>query len=122
MERRQQDTAGVNGREVESGKSSQCWEWRKGEGEKAKGYRQKNTGKFQTDVFKKQSEDHARVRNHVISVRHFCFIGSDSEANADRLDIILDSSVCVRLVSQLCPALCDPKDCSPTGSSAHRIF
>lgn len=34
---------------------------RKGEGEKkAKGYRQKNTGKFQTDVFKKQSEDHAQ--------------------------------------------------------------
>ena len=63
-----------------------------------------------------------RARNRVISVRHFCFIGLDSEANADRLDIILESSVCVRLVSQLCPALCNPKDCSPTGSSAHRIF
>ena len=54
-----------------------------------------------------------RVRNHVISVGHFCFIGSDSEANVDRLEIILESNVCVCAVSQLCPALCDPKDCSP---------
>ena len=25
-------------------------------------------------------------------------------------------------VAQLCPALCDPMDCSPSGSSVHRIF
>ena len=29
--------------------------------------------------------------------------------------------VCV-LVTQPCPALCDPMDCSPPGSSVHRIF
>ena len=28
--------------------------------------------------------------------------------------------VCV-LVIQLCPTLCDPMDCSPPGSSVHRI-
>ena len=26
------------------------------------------------------------------------------------------------LVAQLCPALCDPMDCSPPGSSAHGIL
>ena len=30
--------------------------------------------------------------------------------------------VCVHLVSQLCPALCDPMDCSPPGSSIHEIL
>ena len=29
--------------------------------------------------------------------------------------------VCV-LVTQPCPTVCDPMDCSPLGSSAHRIF
>ena len=29
--------------------------------------------------------------------------------------------VCV-LVTQLCPTLCDPMDCSPPGSSLHGIF
>ena len=29
--------------------------------------------------------------------------------------------VCV-LVTQLCPTLCDPLDCSPPGSSIHGIF
>ena len=29
--------------------------------------------------------------------------------------------VCV-LVTQSCPALCDPMDCSPPGSSVHKIF
>ena len=28
----------------------------------------------------------------------------------------------VCLVAQSCPALCDPMDCSPPGSSVHRIF
>ena len=27
--------------------------------------------------------------------------------------------VCVFLVAQLCPTLCDPMDCSPPGSSVH---
>ena len=27
--------------------------------------------------------------------------------------------VCVCLVAQLCPTLCDPMDCSPPGSSVH---
>ena len=26
------------------------------------------------------------------------------------------------VVAQLCPTLCDPMDCSPPGSSVHRIF
>ena len=30
--------------------------------------------------------------------------------------------VCVLRVVVLCPTLCDPMDCSPPGSSAHRIF
>ena len=30
--------------------------------------------------------------------------------------------VCVYLVTQSCPSLCSPMDCSPPGSSVHRIF
>ena len=30
--------------------------------------------------------------------------------------------LCVCLVTQLCPTLCGPMDCSPPGSSAHGIF
>ena len=30
--------------------------------------------------------------------------------------------VFVCLVTQLCPTLCDPMDCSPLGSSVHRIL
>ena len=31
-------------------------------------------------------------------------------------------SICYCLVAKSCPALCDPRDCSPPGSSVHRIF
>ena len=30
--------------------------------------------------------------------------------------------VCVCLVAQLCPTLCDPMDCGPPGSSVHGIL
>ena len=30
--------------------------------------------------------------------------------------------MCARLVSQLCPTLCDPMDCSPPGSSVRGIL
>ena len=30
--------------------------------------------------------------------------------------------VCVCLVTQSCPTLCNPMDCSPPGSSVHEIF
>ena len=33
--------------------------------------------------------------------------------------MFLNASVCVRLVAQLCPTLCDPMDYSPPGSSVH---
>ena len=29
---------------------------------------------------------------------------------------------CCYSVTQLCPALCDPTDCNPSGSSVHGIF
>ena len=32
------------------------------------------------------------------------------------------TGVCVCSVAQLCPALCDPMDCSPLGSSVHGIL
>ena len=35
--------------------------------------------------------------------------------------ILLCVCVCVP-VTQLCPTLCDPMDCSLVGSSVHRIF
>ena len=28
----------------------------------------------------------------------------------------------ITLVTQLCPTICDPKDCSPPGSSLHKIL
>ena len=31
-------------------------------------------------------------------------------------------SLCVCLVTQLCPTLCDPMDCSPPGSSVREIL
>ena len=38
----------------------------------------------------------------------------------DSLFKVLGLKVC--LVSQSCPALCDPMDCSPPGSSVHGVF
>ena len=38
-----------------------------------------------------------------------------------RLNIIVLLDVCV-LVTQSCPALCDPVDCSLPGSSVHEIL
>ena len=35
---------------------------------------------------------------------------------------IISLGVCVCLFTQLCSILCDPIDCSPPGSSVHRIF
>ena len=32
------------------------------------------------------------------------------------------SFICLLLVTQSCPALCDPMDCNPPGSSVHEIF
>jgi len=39
----------------------------------------------------------------------------------DLLLCVISLCVCV-LVTQLCPTLCDPMDCSPPGSSVHEIF
>ena len=39
-----------------------------------------------------------------------------------RLWIIPPTLVLVALVAQSCPTPCDPKDCSPSGSSAHGII
>ena len=41
------------------------------------------------------------------------------------LQVVLCSSTCVCvcvLVTQLCPTICDPMDCSPPGSSVHGIL
>ena len=35
---------------------------------------------------------------------------------------IVNNCVCVCVCVQLCPTLCDPMDCSPSGSSVHGIF
>ena len=35
--------------------------------------------------------------------------------------LMLLSCVCVCSVAQLCPVLCDPMDCNPSGTSIHRI-
>ena len=38
------------------------------------------------------------------------------------LELSLNVCVCVCSVSQLCPILCDPVNCSPPGSSVHGTF
>ena len=40
----------------------------------------------------------------------------------ERTRIYLDTSVCVSVCAQSCPALCDPIDCSPSGSFVHGVF
>ena len=34
----------------------------------------------------------------------------------------VESGVCVSVCAQSCPTLCDPMDCSPSGSSVHGVF
>ena len=41
------------------------------------------------------------------------------ERNYNSFILIFLRIVCVCLVSQSCPTLCDPMDCSPPGSSVH---
>ena len=57
--------------------------------------------------FYKCSENHPLVFR--VSVWYRCLLVSD----------FLQSSCAVCLAAQLCPILCDPRDCSPSGSSVH---
>ena len=52
--------------------------------------------------------------------REFYF-GWDKDMKVVIFKDIQDSGVCV-LVAQSCPALCNPMDCSPPGSSVHGIL
>ena len=44
------------------------------------------------------------------------------EENKTEIWVQVEVSFVVILVTQSCPTLCDPVDCSPQGSSVHRIF
>ena len=44
------------------------------------------------------------------------------EENKTEIWVQVEVSFVVFLVTQSCPTLCDPVDCSPQGSSVHRIF
>ena len=61
--------------------------------------------------------------NKVLITGHW----NDSELNRFMstyliLTTALWNSVCSGLVGKACPTLCDPMDCSPSGSSVHGIF
>ena len=61
--------------------------------------------------------------NKVLITGHW----NDSELNRFMstyliLTTALWNSVCSDLVGKSCPTLCDPMDCSPSGSSVHGIF
>ena len=61
--------------------------------------------------------------NKVLITGHW----NDSELNRFMstyliLTTALWNSVCSGLVGKLCPTLCNPMDCSPSGSSVHGIF
>ena len=43
-------------------------------------------------------------------------------AQPDKLLHSFSRSMCTCAVAQLCPTLCDPRDCSPPGSSVHGII
>ena len=38
------------------------------------------------------------------------------------IDLFRNQMISCYLVTKLCPTLCDPMDCSPTGSSIHGVF
>ena len=44
------------------------------------------------------------------------------EENKTEIWVQIEVSFVVCLFTQSCPTLCDPLDCSPPGSSVHRIF
>ena len=52
---------------------------------------------------------------NILQMLFYCIAGS-------RISKMEYSCVCVCVCVQLCPALCNHKDCSPSGSSVHRIF
>ena len=55
------------------------------------------------------------LRNVIGELEHFHFL-SDAWNHDCALSLTIP---CVCLVTQLCPTLCDPMDCSPPGSSVH---
>ena len=55
--------------------------------------------------------------NHCSQKGTLCRLWSSSLKSS-----LLSYTPCVGLHAQLCPILCNPVDCSPPGSSVHRIF
>ena len=46
----------------------------------------------------------------------------EGSANSNSREMPLTLTVCMGSVTQACPTLCDPVDCSPPGSSVHGIL
>ena len=53
-------------------------------------------------------------------LRYRC--NKNSLTGAGEMDLMTHGGVCLSLVAQSCPTLCDPMDCSLPGSSVHGIF
>ena len=57
-----------------------------------------------------------------ISVKSLCLSLYKNTLHLEHTQISQDSEKVELLVTQLCPTLCNPIDCSPPGSSVHMIF
>ena len=60
----------------------------------------------------------------VVSLSQVCFVFSTIVGSSFKRACLGPDwpSVCACLVTQSCPTLCDPMDCSPPGSSVHGIL
>ena len=56
-----------------------------------------------------------KIKLHFMKIKFY-------EENKTEIWVQVEVSFVVFLVTQSCPTLCDPVDCSPQGSSVHRIF
>ena len=56
-----------------------------------------------------------KIKLHFMKIKFY-------EENKTEIWVQVEVSFVVCLFTQSCPTLCDPLDCSPPGSSVHRIF
>ena len=70
-------------------------------------------------MLKLKLQDFGHLMRRVESLEKTLMLGSIGK-DMEKLELLC--LVQFSSVAQSCPTLCDPMDCSPSGSSLHRIF